>query len=79
LSSLADLKWKSGDRAGAVTLYRRILDQVGESSHYGQIAAQKLHESGDPASAKAAGAGDTDKTPTSPSRLDTSQSAGKSR
>ena len=44
LSALADVKWKSGDRAGAATLYRRIVDQVGESPGYGQNATQRLHE-----------------------------------
>ena len=44
LSALAEVKWKSGDREGAATLYRRIVDQVGESPGYGQHAAQRLRE-----------------------------------
>jgi predicted Zn finger-like uncharacterized protein len=57
MSGSADLRYKSGDRAGAAGLYRRILERVGETPGYGQVAAVRLKEleaaskpAGDPAS-----------------------------
>ena len=50
----ADVRWQSGDRAGAVGLYRRIVERVGESPGYGQTAVSRIHEyegSGEPKSA----------------------------
>ncbi len=44
MSGAADLRWKTGDRAGAAALYRRILDRVGETPGYGQVAAARLKE-----------------------------------
>jgi tetratricopeptide (TPR) repeat protein len=46
LMARADLKWSGGDKAGAVTLYRRILEQAGQGSEYGQRAAARLVEAG---------------------------------
>jgi Tfp pilus assembly protein PilF/DNA-directed RNA polymerase subunit RPC12/RpoP len=42
LMARADQKWDSGDKAGAITLYRQILDQAGASSSYGQKAAARI-------------------------------------
>jgi predicted Zn finger-like uncharacterized protein len=50
LMARADLKWSGGDKAGAVTLYRRILEQAGQGSEYGQRAAARLAEAGTAAS-----------------------------
>jgi tetratricopeptide (TPR) repeat protein len=44
LIAQADRKWDSGDRAEAVKLYRRILEQAGAGSSYGQRAAARLAE-----------------------------------
>jgi hypothetical protein len=50
----ADLKWASGNRAGALSLYRRIVDQVGTSSDYGSRAQARINEAGSaPAAAPA--------------------------
>jgi tetratricopeptide (TPR) repeat protein len=38
----ADHKWDSGDRKGAIAIYRRILDQAGAGSEYGQRAASRI-------------------------------------
>jgi predicted Zn finger-like uncharacterized protein len=38
----ADQKWESGDRSGAIVLYRRLLDQAGPSSEYGARAAARI-------------------------------------
>ena len=40
----ADQKWASGNRAGALLLYRRIVDQVGTSSDYGARAQARIAE-----------------------------------
>jgi Tfp pilus assembly protein PilF len=40
----ADQKWANGNRAGALTLYRRILDQVGAGSDYGARAQARVNE-----------------------------------
>jgi predicted TPR repeat methyltransferase len=42
LVARADQKWESGDRKGALTLYRRVLEQAGAGSSYGQHAAQRI-------------------------------------
>ncbi|HEY5957039.1 MAG TPA: hypothetical protein VIV60_10820, partial [Polyangiaceae bacterium] len=44
LSGAADVKWRSGDRAGAAVLYRRIMERVGDSPGYGQTAAARVKE-----------------------------------
>ncbi len=44
LVARADQKWDSGDRKGALVLYRRVLDQAGSSSSYGQHAAQRISQ-----------------------------------
>jgi len=77
LSALADLKWGSGDRSGAAQLYRRIVDQVGESSSYGKAAAQRLRELSE-GSAKPVGAADTEKagSPAAASMSDSTQRSG---
>jgi hypothetical protein len=40
----ADQKWASGNRAGALLLYHRIVDQVGTSSEYGARAQSRINE-----------------------------------
>ena len=40
----ADQKWASGNRAGALLLYHRIVDQVGTSSDYGARAQARINE-----------------------------------
>jgi hypothetical protein len=50
----ADQKWASGNRAGALLLYRRIVDQVGAGSDYGARAQSRINEA---ASAPPAAAG----------------------
>ena len=57
LKARADQKWNSGDKAGALVLYRRLLDQAGQSSPYGRHAAGRI----------AQGAGSTAKTSKPPS------------
>jgi tetratricopeptide (TPR) repeat protein len=42
LIAQADHKWDSGDRKGAISLYRRVLEQAGASSDYGQRAAARI-------------------------------------
>jgi predicted Zn finger-like uncharacterized protein len=42
LMARADQKWDSGDKPGAITLYRRILEQAGPGSSYGQRAASRI-------------------------------------
>jgi tetratricopeptide (TPR) repeat protein len=49
LMARADQKWSSGDRSGAVTLYRQVLEQAGPSSDYGQRAAARLAQGSAPA------------------------------
>jgi tetratricopeptide (TPR) repeat protein len=44
LVARADQKWDSGDRKGALALYKRVLEQAGGSSSYGQKAAQRISE-----------------------------------
>jgi predicted Zn-dependent protease len=44
LVARADQRWDSGDRQGAVVLYRRILEQAGADNPYGQRAASRLAE-----------------------------------
>jgi len=38
----ADQKWESGDKKGALSLYRRLLEQAGPSSEYGAHAAARI-------------------------------------
>jgi hypothetical protein len=38
----ADSKWEAGDRKGAIALYRRIVEQAGASSDYGQRAQARI-------------------------------------
>jgi hypothetical protein len=53
----ADQKWASGNRAGALLLYRRIVEQVGTGSDYGARAQARINESaGAPAAAPGAAA-----------------------
>jgi predicted Zn finger-like uncharacterized protein len=42
LIARADQKWDSGDRQGAIALYRRVLEHAGASSSYGQRAASRI-------------------------------------
>jgi hypothetical protein len=42
----ADQKWANGNRAGALTLYHRIVDQVGVGSDYGARAQARINEAG---------------------------------
>jgi len=44
LIASADIKWASGDKTGAVVLYRRVTNQAGPESAYGQRAAQRIAE-----------------------------------
>jgi predicted Zn finger-like uncharacterized protein len=57
----ADLRWRSGDRSGAAALYRRILERVGETPGYGQVAAARLREVDSPG--KSSGDSASDSTP----------------
>jgi hypothetical protein len=40
----ADLKWNAGDHTGAVTLYKRVLNQTDPGSGYGLRAAARITE-----------------------------------
>lgn len=40
--SQADHKWDAGDRRGAIVIYRRVLEQAGAGSEYGQRAAARI-------------------------------------
>ncbi len=40
----ADQKWDAGDRKGAIALYRKVLEQAGGGSSYGQRAAARIAE-----------------------------------
>jgi predicted Zn finger-like uncharacterized protein len=42
LMASADQKWDQGDRKGALGLYRRVLEQAGQSSAYGQRARARI-------------------------------------
>jgi predicted Zn finger-like uncharacterized protein len=42
LLASADQKWEAGDRKGALALYRRVLDQAGASTEYGQRASSRI-------------------------------------
>jgi len=44
MSGAAEVRWNSGDRSGAVTWYRRILERVGETPGYGQLAATRIKD-----------------------------------
>ena len=57
LQARADQKWDSGDRAGAVAMYERILAQAGPDSSYGRHAAARI-------AAQQAAAGTTRPAPT---------------
>lgn len=45
LLALADQKWNAGDRAGALPLYRRVLDGAGPNTALGRRASARLGES----------------------------------
>ena len=45
LMAVADGKWSAGDHQGAVALYKRVLDQAGPSTDYGQRAQSRITES----------------------------------
>jgi hypothetical protein len=45
LMAVADGKWSAGDHKGAVALYKRVLDQAGPSTDYGQRAQSRITES----------------------------------
>lgn len=38
----ADQKWESGDKSGALVLYRRLLEQAGPNSEYGARASARI-------------------------------------
>ena len=42
LVARADSKWDAGDRKGALAIYRRVLEQAGAGSSYGQHAAARI-------------------------------------
>lgn len=44
IAASADQKWESGDRRGALVLYRRLIEQAGPSSEYGARAAARIAE-----------------------------------
>ncbi|MGC4064489.1 MAG: hypothetical protein QM784_07570 [Polyangiaceae bacterium] len=44
MAGAADVRWRSGDRANAVSLYRRIIERVGDGPGYGQTAASRIKE-----------------------------------
>lgn len=60
----ADGKWEAGDRAGALFLYRRLLDQAGPSSEYGARAAARIAQAN---AAPATSASAEREAPTAPS------------
>jgi predicted Zn finger-like uncharacterized protein len=69
ISGAADLRWQSGDRAGAAALYRRVIERVGETPGYGQVAAARLRElegTPKPAADSAGPAGDRERAKGSP-------------
>jgi tetratricopeptide (TPR) repeat protein len=80
LMARADQKWSSGDRNEASTLYRRILEQAGPSSDYGQRAAARLAQistgSAPSAGAKKAPAGSAPRPPSPAPEIDTSDLSG---
>jgi tetratricopeptide (TPR) repeat protein len=44
LIARADMKWAGGDRTGAVAMYRRVLQQSGPGTPYGQRALAKINQ-----------------------------------
>jgi tetratricopeptide (TPR) repeat protein len=40
----ADQKWAAGDRRGALVMYRKILEQAGADTSYGQHAARRIDQ-----------------------------------
>jgi predicted Zn finger-like uncharacterized protein len=50
----ADQKWDAGDRAGALVLYRRLVEQAGPNSEYGARAASRIAQSAAPSGSTAA-------------------------
>ena len=64
----ADEKWESGDKQGALVLYRRVVDQAGPSSEYGARAAARIAQGAAPGpSATAPATGTPTKPEASPS------------
>ena len=57
----ADQKWDSGDKSGALVLYRRLLEQAGPNSEYGSRASARI----------AQGAGNAESTGGSPAAVET--------
>ena len=53
----ADEKWESGDKPGALVLYRRLLDQAGAGSEYGTRAAARIAQGAGSSSAGSSSAG----------------------
>jgi tetratricopeptide (TPR) repeat protein len=81
LMARADLKWSSGDRSGAITLYRQVIEQAGSGSEYGQRAAARLAQTSAgtapaPSGAKAAPAASAPHSTTPPPEIDTSDLSG---
>jgi hypothetical protein len=74
----ADQKWQAGDRKGAITLYRRILEQAGASTDYGQRAQSRIAQGdgGDSGASKAAPAPDSAPVPPPKPEIDTSDLPG---
>ena len=52
----ADQKWESGNRQGALVLYRRLVDQAGPTSEYGARAAARIAQAAVPAGGAAGAA-----------------------
>jgi tetratricopeptide (TPR) repeat protein len=76
LMARADQKWSSGDRSGAAVLYRRIVEQAGPGSEYGQRAAARLAQGAPPSSAPTKPSGSAPR-PTSPApEIDTTDLSG---
>lgn len=44
LMARGDQEWDSGNRAGAISFYKRVVDQSGSGSSYGQRAAARIAE-----------------------------------
>jgi tetratricopeptide (TPR) repeat protein len=73
LIARADQKWESGDRSGAIALYRRVLEHAGASSPYGQRASARIAQ-GAGSGSGTSGSTDTEPPATAkpPSTVDTS-------
>ena len=66
----ADQKWEAGDRANALVLYRRLLEEAGPSSEYGARAAARIAQSSAAPKATSSATGGAAKAPAAPTDND---------